>query len=697
MKFLKLLLRALIICTISLVTLTSCNEDITEETKIPTVKDDIDISGIVFDSVEVVYDGERKFIYAHNLPKDVNVIYLGNGVSDPGEHQVKAIINDLNGNTLTTLTATIKIVKNVIEPTVPNENTPNDDPNVLIAQQIQAEYDALVAGTTTTHTTWTITGAVLDMSATQYNNSYGNYNVKLIIEVGGIYFGVYNGFVNGSYPTNINGLQPGTMVTITGTIKEQYTLTSGDYEAKIEFSNPEISWEEQGNTTPTPTVPNQNTNNVYFAMINDTHGAFVDSNDGTSIARVDTLLDGLEDKNGDYIKIANGDILQGAYVSSKTFGYQLIESLNLMDFDAFVIGNHEFDWGIDKIAAYKDGDLSNGEADFPFLGANIVYKSTGLMPDWIDPYTIVEYGDLKVGIIGIMGNHESSILATNVQDYDFVDDHATIVEKYAKELRTSKGCDVVVVATHDYEESSNNSIAKLSGDAVIDAIFCAHTHQLITESVTRSDGKAIPVLQNYDKNDTVQELILSLDETNQLESYSSMVYYSRNYNESSDFDVLYEKYHDLIVESEMVIGYTSSSINKSKVGDLAAKSMYYFDYNISGYETIDVTILNTGGVRATIDIGDITMADVFNTFPFENEIYLVKLYGKEVNSLLSDGYFYTYKSKNTFNSTTVYTVAVIDYVYFGSYYQSNFNKKISESETNLLMRDVFIEYLKTIY
>ena len=85
----------------------------------------------------------------------------------------------------------------MIEPTVPSENTPNDDPNVLIAQQIQAEYDALVAGTTTTHTTWTITGAVLDMSATQYNNSYGNYNVKLIIEVGGIYFGVYNGFVNG--------------------------------------------------------------------------------------------------------------------------------------------------------------------------------------------------------------------------------------------------------------------------------------------------------------------------------------------------------------------------------------------------------------------------------------------------------------------------------------------------------------------
>ena len=468
----------------------------------------------------------------------------------------------------------------------------------------------------------------------------------------------------------------------------------------------EIPTEDESNdeTTVIPTnpgnieeTPEVKVDKVNFVMINDTHGAFVDSSDGYSIAKVDTLLDKLELNNGEYIKIANGDILQGSYVSTKTYGYQMIESLNVMDFDAFVIGNHEFDWGLDKIAKYKDGDLSNGEADYPFLGANIFYRGTTKSPEWIDPYTIINYSGINVGIIGLIGGYqESDILATNISEYEFLDDSTNLVKKYSLELRNEKDCDVVVVAIHDYDEGINKKIASLPSESKIDAIFCAHTHQLITDYVIRSDGINIPVVQNYDKNETVQTVVLALDGRHQMQAYQTFDYRTKSFDDSSDLDELFAKYKGYIDESETVIGYTNSYLSREVLGKIAAQAMYKYNYNVYGFENIDLTILNTGGVRTAIKNGDITVGDVFNTFPFENEIHLVKLFGSEVKLLANSSYYYSYSTIN-FEDDKIYIVAVIDYVYFGPYTESIFDKKTAEHDTNILMRDIFLEYIKNNY
>ena len=305
---------------------------------------------------------------------------------------------------------------------------------------------------------------------------------------------------------------------------------------------------------------------------------------------------------------------------------------------------------------------------------------------------------LKVGIIGLIGgDQESDILATHVADYNFIDDPTNLVQQYATELRTEQDCDVVIVSTHDHNQTINNEIAKLTGDAAIDAILCAHTHQLVTETVTRADGYIIPVLQNYDKNETVRELILNVNETKEVYDYSSKIYYAGSYSLSSDFDELFAKYNDDIVDSERSIGYTSSYLAKSKLGAYAAEAMYVYDYNVEGFETIDLAILNTAGVRSTIDAGEITMADIFNTFPFDNKVFLVKLYGSEVTTLLNSIYNYNYTSVSSFNPSTVYTIAIIDYVYVSTYNQSIFNKKLAEYDTGVLMRDTFIFYMDDLY
>ena len=616
------------------------------------------------------------------------------------------------------------------------ENSGTDDPNKNVVELIVQEHNQLVKLQKTDKTTFTFKGVVIDMSLTYYDDLDENYEVTMILDASGVNIGILLGQVKGTNPRNITGLEEGTEVTVIGQIDHYSTLICGSAYASICFTKPEILWNNMNDNDNSNDVENNGDvdngngdvdndngdvdndngdvgnndsdviqyNSVNFAMINDTHGAFADSNDGTAIGRVDTLLDDLEDKNGDYIKIANGDILQGSYVSSKTYGYALIESLNVMDFDVFVIGNHEFDWGLDKIAKYKDGDLSNGEADFPFLGANIYYKGTKKRPEWIDPYEIINYGNLKVGIIGLIGGtYESSILTSHVKDYEFLDDPTQLVSDYAKKLRTEKDCDVVVIATHDYDDAQNSKFANLSGDSRVDAIFCAHTHQRITESLTRKDGVKIPVVQNYDKNDTVQEVVIKLDDSKNMNGYSTQLYYMKDFSDnpryeiSSDLDSVYKKYNQLIVESNSVIGKTSSYLSDDALGDLAAKGMFYYNYNNPDYSKIDLAVLNTGGVRSTIDSGEITMAEVFNTFPFENRIYLIKAPGSLLKKLMSSSYYYTYSTSSSFNSSTIYTVAVIDYVYESVYNTSLFSSVVSEVYSEYLMRDVFIEYLKEVY
>ena len=430
---------------------------------------------------------------------------------------------------------------------------------------------------------------------------------------------------------------------------------------------------------------------VNIFSINDTHGAVSTTSNVTGLDKVETLINSLE-TNTDYIKVANGDIFQGGYASNVTRGRIFIDVLNEMDFDCFVIGNHEFDWGIEQVSVYKDGNLENGEADFPFLGANIAYKSTSKMPEWLEEYTIIENNGVKVGIIGVIGQGlTSSINSEYVENYTFLDP-VPIVEKLAKTLRTTMECDSVVVAIHDYESSTNERFASLSGDSKIDAIVCAHTHQKINETVTRSDNYKIPVLQSNTKNITVGTINLEFDEST-ITKTTVNHYYPSNYSSSTRIVEIINNYQDIILEGERKVGYTSSNLSKSKLGYLAADGMVELT-------KADFACLNTGGVRATISSGDITMEDIYEVFPFDNNLILVEMSGSTLKSFYNaaDGYLYFSNNLNINNISTskTYTICVIDYVYNYYYYQKYFkNQKATELE--LYIRDAVVYQIESVY
>ena len=301
-------------------------------------------------------------------------------------------------------------------------------------------------------------------------------------------------------------------------------------------------------------------------------------------------------------------------------------------------------------------------------------------------------------------DQETSILTRYVKDYDFVDP-MSIISDTAYYLRNMGNCDVVVVATHDYNESINSRIAALSGLSAIDAVFCAHTHQNILTYEERADGKEIPIVQCYHKNNNLAEVVLTMDDNGDYSSYYATKHLPSNYSISTRVQNVINKYQDVIDEGNEVIGTVNGGLSKSVLGGYATEAMLEYSYSEYSFGGIDVSIINTGGVRATIDSGDVTRAEVFEVFPFNNSVVLVNIKGSLIKSLINNNsgflYYDVSASIGTLNSlqdNVIYQLAVIDYVFEGTYYTQFDNLSASDYiETEVVLRNLLITYIDEAY
>ncbi len=477
--------------------------------------------------------------------------------------------------------------------------------------------------------------------------------------------------------------------------ENEYLLTSEMKQYKITIKatctiNNELVVSDFSNEVTYENIVQTNEKKVMIFSINDTHGAFESDEQTNGIAKVASVLKELEDKNT-IIKIANGDIFQGGYVSNMTFGKCFIDVLSYLNFDCFVIGNHEFDWGLEKIATYKDGDETNGEAAFPFIAANIIDKRTSTRPTWLDEYTIVEKNGQKVGIIGLIGQKlTSSILAANVLNYEFTDP-LPIIKRLVPKLR-SEGCDFVVIATHEYDREVNNQISYLNQEYLPDAIICAHTHQKIAEFLPTQINYELPILQSNTKNITVGSVVLSKN-SGSLKPAEIKHYYPAYYNDDAKTLDIIQKYQALIDEGNEVVGFTPEALNRNTLGVFACDG-------IKNGTGADLAIMNTAGVRTTISTGEITVKEIYEVFPFDNYVYLVDIKGDKLKSLINRQGSYLYWNTDfnpdSISNSKTYKLAVIDYVYFGSYYDSYFEPRNGVSTGEVIRKFVIDEMKKTL-
>jgi uncharacterized repeat protein (TIGR02543 family) len=385
--------------------------------------------------------------------------------------------------------------------------------------------------------------------------------------------------------------------------------------------------------------------------LNDLHGSIEKGTDDLGLAFIANYVNFHRTNNpSGVILLAGGDMFQGSALSNYYLGRSTLEIMNAMNFDAMVLGNHEFDWGIDVVTNYFDGNTSNGEATFPLLGANVFYEGTQNIVQHMQPYTIITRGDTKIGVIGTMGyGLESSIAQSRITGYVFASPVA-IIEYYAEYLRTQEDVDFVFALAHD-SGNINSQVSQFTGDKKVDIIFNAHSHSRYVTTIGSTT-----IIQSSSNGKYVGNIRIDLA-TKNITATNVRTHTSLNTPDpvvkalidgyKAETDVLF---NTLIMRAAR---YIPTSTLSDWLADLMRK-----------VTDADIAFHNYGGTRDSMASDEaITLGKLYKIFPFDNTIKTVYLDGAIIQNFLnrsSDAYSSTV---TTFVPGTLYKVATNDYIF----------------------------------
>ena len=423
-----------------------------------------------------------------------------------------------------------------------------------------------------------------------------------------------------------------------------------------------------------------------LVYINDFHGAILKTGSNMGLSGIGAYINSLNEEQT--LFISGGDLLQGSMLSNYYYGAPIIAALNALKHESFVIGNHEFDWGIEKVLAYKN-PTNDVVANFNFLGTNIIYTDTLERPEHILPFDIIIRDGRKIAIIGAMGfGLETSIATSKIKGYAFTDPVEQI-KKDAHTLRTMYDVDVVIAVIHGANNTMNLRLAALTGSSQIDAIFNGHTHQTYINNANERSGLAVPIVQAGAYGQNVAQLDFYF-ENNGLNRIESRMLNASNTPEflksDATIDDIISPYF-LGIQSfiETPILLSGQAYSRNDLTQFMARLMA---------DEVDATvgIHNYGGTRVSLGFLEaITVAKVYEIFPFDNTIKTVFLTGSEIESLIER--FRTnevyVKSGTTFSPNAYYKVATNDYLFdIENYPFLSGNDIVS---TGIIIRDIFID------
>ena len=382
---------------------------------------------------------------------------------------------------------------------------------------------------------------------------------------------------------------------------------------------------------------------IQVLSINDFHGSLAEEakekGKNLGMSKLVSQINIYKDEYPNTIVVSAGDNYQGSAMSNLTYGAPVSAMFKEMGVFVSAVGNHEFDWGIERTKKWqRDGK-------FKFVAANIVDKTTGKPVKWAVPYAIKKIDGVKVAFIGLTTPQTAyQTSKERVQNYEFEDVKET-AEKWAKELKSKGKADIVIALTHVGSGQDRDS-KDISGEVIdtglykaegIDAIISGHSHQTVCGVV---DG--MPIIQAYKYGRCVGRLIMTLDENNNLISIEpkvETVYQTKSsLIEDPRTKEKFEKFEaDLSPIMDEKVGYASIDLSH----DRSAEGVSVLGYLVSDImrDSVDaqVGIANSGGIRGPIAMGDITMGKMYEILPFDNTVVKMTLTGEQLKRVLNNG------------------------------------------------------------
>ena len=377
---------------------------------------------------------------------------------------------------------------------------------------------------------------------------------------------------------------------------------------------------------------------IVILYTNDVHCA-VDQNLGySSVAALKEFYESVTP--GNVVLVDNGDNIQGDVIGAISKGEYIIDFMNAAGYDVAILGNHEFDYGMEQIAALAE------KANFPYVDANVVYTGTeGNKLDFVKPYYIIELDDAKIGFVGVA---TPLSIATSTPTFfqengEFVygfgqgEDGAILygLVQDAVDACRAEGADYVILLTHlgvEDDATPYRSIDVINNTHGVDACLDGHSHSVIpAQYVANDQDELIPLSSTGTKLIYIGVLTITDD------GILTTTIVNGDLPDSADFDaaaaVITAEYEEQVAQvmatSNVDLWITDENgirmvrSRETNLGDLCA------DAYLNAADA-DIALVNGGGIRANMAAGDLTFADIKACHPFGNTLVSVKATGQQV-------------------------------------------------------------------
>jgi 5'-nucleotidase / UDP-sugar diphosphatase len=335
------------------------------------------------------------------------------------------------------------------------------------------------------------------------------------------------------------------------------------------------------------------------------------------------------------ILIDCGDTFQGAAESYLAKGRLMIDGLNFMQYDAWVLGNHEFDWGPDALRSLHD------MVEVPFLAANIHFNSAG--ENWlpkIKPYHVLDKEGIRIAVIGLVTpgipRWSRPYLLNGAQFIDSAEALAEIMPAVKAERP-----DIIVVAMHQGHKVRGddfaNQIQKVARTfPEIDIMLGGHSHTPVEDmrigNVLFSQAGYHGIwLGRVDlRFDTVEKKVIA--KRGMLEVMNDTIPYHEGLlaKWKNELDVSGDKLANVFGETKVELSTVPDKYGQSTMQQLICRAI--------AEETKAEFVLHGSLGDESIPPGTLFYRDAWRMVPYENTIGVVNLTPQEIKDILVENY-----------------------------------------------------------
>lgn len=354
-------------------------------------------------------------------------------------------------------------------------------------------------------------------------------------------------------------------------------------------------------------------------------------------ARLMTAISEAKARSNNHILVDGGDQFQGTLFYTYYKGKLAAEMMNQMGYDAMTVGNHEFDDGPEVLRGFMDA------VDFPVLMSNADVSGEPLLADVLMKSTVIERGGERLGLIGLTPQ-DTDELASPGKNIIFTDPSGAVQGEVDK--LTADGVNKIIVLSHSGYGVDQMVAQNTTG---VDVIVGGHSNTLLGDM----DGavgayptvvNGVQIVQAYAYGKFLGELNVTFDDDGKvIEAVGAPIIMDAAVTEDEATKArITEAAAPLEEIRNKVVAEAAEPIEGNRdvcramecsMGNLVADAML----DRVKDQGVEIAIANSGGLRASIDAGEVTMGEVLTVLPFQNTLSTFQVSGATIVEALENG------------------------------------------------------------